>query len=226
MAFFQFHEKERYISPKLIEDIPVIIENMYSKNKRLCLGFCVGYFTGARISEISSLKWDDIDLRKRTISFRRRAWNLPGTNGSRKKRTPKMRIVPLPLALGKLLCGMFVVEAGWLFPNEETGKHICRETLSRELKNWCDSCWNYSFTFHDLRHIYASQKASEEGNPIMVAKLLGHTDLKSTMIYTHFDLEEDNFVRKPGEKESSKKKAGKWKPQKWESKKRDTRAGN
>ena len=41
------------------------------------------------------------------------------------------------------------------------------------------------FNFHSLRHTYASQFMMRGGNIYDLQKILGHSDLKSTMIYAH-----------------------------------------
>jgi len=187
MAFFEFHPKERRIHPSLVCDIPALIEAMYQSNERLCLAVCLGFFTGARISEISSLHWNDIDFTKKAIHYRRRAWNKPGTKGSQKGRFPKQRKVPLPVQLGKMLL-RFRFGTGWVFPNLQD-KHIASETLIRGLRSWTLDNWNYTFTFHDLRHLYASRCLAERENPLLLAKLLGHKNLATTAIYAHFDLD-------------------------------------
>ncbi len=223
MAYFKFHEKEREIDPRLLDDIGRIIKKLYGMNDRLLLAFSLAYWTGARISEITSLHWKDIDLEKKTITYRRRAWNQPGTKGSKKGRAPKMRIVPLPYSVGLLLVRFFRKEKGWIFSSQK-GKHIAKETMIRELAEWVRVNLNYKFTFHDLRHVYASVEVEKRNNPLLLAKMLGHVSLQSTMIYTHFKLEEDkNFYGQQEQKEHRREKAinqketinKKWKPKKW-----------
>jgi len=41
--------------------------------------------------------------------------------------------------------------------------------------------------FHDLRHTFASHFMMNGGNLYTLQKLLGHSDIQTTMIYAHLD---------------------------------------
>ena len=40
-------------------------------------------------------------------------------------------------------------------------------------------------TIHDLRHTYATNYIRNRGNVVILQKILGHTDIKTTMRYVH-----------------------------------------
>lgn len=50
--------------------------------------------------------------------------------------------------------------------------------------------------FHDLRHTFASHFMMNGGNLYTLQKLLGHTDIKTTMIYAHLD---EKFLKQASE---------------------------
>jgi len=207
---FKFHEKEREIPPDLVDDMARILEKMYSTNKRLCFAVSVAYFTGARISEVISLRWEDIDPKAMTMKLERRAWNLPGTKGTKPGRMPKKRVVPYPEALKKLAPLCIPSKVGWIFHNEATGKHYRRETISRDLQSWCEKHMDYSFTFHELRHVFASMQIWRNTNPVLVSKILGHSDPKTTMIYTHFKEEDVRDGAENRQTSTEEKRKQKW----------------
>lgn len=48
-----------------------------------------------------------------------------------------------------------------------------------------DKAIDSSIHFHDLRHSFASNLARKAVSLLIVKELLGHTDIKTTMIYAH-----------------------------------------
>lgn len=56
---------------------------------------------------------------------------------------------------------------------KESGKRRIETNLPR---------WK-AITFHSFRHGYASYLASQDVNPLTIQKLMGHSDMKTTMIY-------------------------------------------
>lgn len=76
--------------------------------------------------------------------------------------------------------------AVYVFTNSE-GKPILSQitTQVETLKKALDAANVQRVRFHDLRHTYSSHFMMNGGNIFDLQKLLGHRDLKSTMIYAH-----------------------------------------
>ena len=55
----------------------------------------------------------------------------------------------------------------------------------RNFKRACERAGVRSLKFHDLRHTFASHFMMRGGNLFDLKELLGHSDIKTTMIYAH-----------------------------------------
>lgn len=127
--------------------------------------------TGMRRSELFHLRWRDVDLEMKRITIR------PSEEFTTKNRRP--RVIPLSRTLDNHL-------------RELRGKPsdlVCRpyEDIQTYRKNFKKilKAIELKGTLHDLRHTFASHLAMA-GVPIpAIAELLGHQDIKTTMIYAH-----------------------------------------
>ncbi|MED4755591.1 tyrosine-type recombinase/integrase [Brevibacillus choshinensis] len=138
------------------------------------------YLTGMRISECLHVTMDDIDMEKRVI-------HVVAGKGNKDRLLPvSNRLVPIlqhyiqfqrPEASSNLL-----------FCTKKTGKlspvyvNKCISDAVKKLK------WKKKVTAHILRHSFASQLVKKDVNLVQIQKLLGHSSLKVTSIYTHTDM--------------------------------------
>ena len=127
-------------------------------------------FTGARKSEIATLKWNEIDLERSCLRL-----------GDSKTGAKVIAIGPPALAI---LAGLERTEgSNFVFP-AEAGEGAFQGTE----KVWSKIRTAANFKdvrIHDLRHSFASVGlASGDALPI-IGKLLGHSDIKTTLRYAH-----------------------------------------
>lgn len=128
-------------------------------------------YTGARLSNILNLKWEDIDFVNRKIAFRVK---------SKKTGAGKYHVVDIHSALFKMLKGM-KGKSGHVFLYEN--KPIA--WINHSFATACKNAGIKDFRFHDLRHTCASWLL-QKGTPIDVVKMiLGHEDIKTTLKYAH-----------------------------------------
>ena len=68
---------------------------------------------------------------------------------------------------------------------DDEGNHL------REIKNGFDGACSrakiYGLRFHDLRHTAATRMIEGRASIVAVSKALGHSDIKTTMRYTHIE---------------------------------------
>jgi site-specific recombinase XerD len=131
------------------------------------------FCTGMRVSELAARNIEDINS-DQSISI----------IGKGNKR----RIVFLSATVSKMLKD-YVKDrkSGPIFLNEE-GKAISPRTIERIVDNRAEYYLpkGTHFTPHTLRHHYATDLL-EQGAPLHIVKeLLGHTNINTTMRYTHF----------------------------------------
>lgn len=140
--------------------------------------------TGLRARNVMQLDWRQVDLQARMITVRI------------KSRKPGGRELAIPIARPLL------VELANIGPRESGRVFLYR---GRPIKTDVRHAWLTAlkkakiatrFTWHDLRHTAASWMR-QQGVPLdIVQKILGHTDIKSTMRYAHIG--EDSAARAVG----------------------------
>jgi integrase/recombinase XerD len=142
------------------------------------------YATGMRVSELVSLRVDDVNLASASV----RCWG----KGS------KERVIPIhQQAVSSLRDYLergrahFVKDAGekTLFLNMR-GKALTRQGLWLIFKEYVEKAGLPSdVTPHTLRHSFATHMLDRNADLINVQKLLGHTSISTTQVYTHVSSE-------------------------------------
>jgi len=135
------------------------------------------YYCGLRITECLELKLNDVDLKKNILTVRKGKGN-------------KVRQVPINQTLHVILSNYLShnrpnVTSDRLFPSRKTGK--LSDSYFRSLfKASIDKLnWKMKVTPHTLRHSFASCLVRKDVNLIKIQRLLGHSNIKTTSIYTH-----------------------------------------
>ena len=133
-----------------------------TKGKTIYDYIMISLNTGARAEEAVRLDWKDIDLKNRILK-------LYG-KGS------KERVIPINNVLYEFLI-------------ERKGKSLKRnirpDNVSKLFRKEADKLGLFEYTFHSLRHTFASWLAQSGNSLKVIQELLGHEDIKTTMIYAH-----------------------------------------
>lgn len=146
--------------PKAVrpEEWDRLVKVIPTKHKKAVVAFLLAYGSGMRVSEV---------IRCRPGHIRDdRAIFIPESKGGVE------RVVPLP--------------KGW---RKSFTKFLPLNTTDRTLQRWFvkyrdKAKLNPKYTFHSLRHGFAT-RLLEKGTPInQVSLALGHTDISTTSIYT------------------------------------------
>ena len=124
--------------------------------------------TACRTQEILSLKWEYID-------FKNSSMNLPDT------KTGERKIYLNPSALNIL--EKLERKSEYVFVSRVENKRIT--TIRLTWKKICKIADLKNVRPHDLRHTFASHAVNNGFSLPIIAKMLGHKDLKTTQRYAH-----------------------------------------
>ena len=141
------------------------------KHKLLVL---LAYGTGLRLSEIINLQVRDVHLHNRTIHVR---------NGKGGKR--RFTILPDKLWDRLRIYTQYKPANNYLFESNRKGK-LHPRTVQKIFKNALKkSGVTIPATFHTLRHSFATHLLENGTDIRYIQRLLGHSSLRTTQIYTH-----------------------------------------
>ncbi len=152
------------------EEIKRILEATESAELRTIVTLAIE--TGMRRSELASLLWEEVDLKKQTA-------HLPNT------KTDVPRTIPLSKAAIAALKALGVKKEGRVFS-------LQGESMSQAFERACEPhrANIIGIRFHDLRH-EATSRLFEKGLNIMeVAAITGHKTLDMLKRYTHLRAED------------------------------------
>ena len=126
--------------------------------------------TGCRLTEILTLRWDDIDRKTGEIRLR-------------DAKTGARMVVLTPAALRVLTEMRPILRSPWVFTGNARGRHLA--SLSKPWQRVRARAGIGDVRIHDLRHSYASRALALGEGLTMIGRLLGHTDAGSTARYAH-----------------------------------------
>jgi len=131
------------------------------------------YATGLRVSELASIKINNLNRREKTLQ-------VIGKGN-------KERIVPYGEVADEWLTHwleMMKSKGGFLFPS--TAGHLTRQTLWRCVRRYAELAGIHPLPSpHVLRHAFATHLLNHGADLRAVQTLLGHESITTTEIYTH-----------------------------------------
>lgn len=131
------------------------------------------YASGLRVSEVAALNKNSIRDRQVTVVG--------------KSKDPKLCFIDIDTeeAIGEYLQTRGDSERA-MFISSQTGKRITTGTIRRIFENVCSRTGFAGVTPHTLRHSFATKLLDREVDLRYIGDLLGHQDLNTTKMYTHY----------------------------------------
>ncbi len=170
----------RSLSEEEVESLlnaPVVLDPLGSRDRAMLE---LLYATGLRVSELVSLKYNQLNLNQGVIRILGK--------GNRERLIPlgdeAMRCLRDFLAVGR---GEILLErtTEYLFPTRR-GDRMTRQAFWHIIKRYAaKSGINRDLSPHTLRHAFATHLLNHGADLRVVQMLLGHSDLSTTQIYTH-----------------------------------------
>ena len=171
--------KEDYLSS---DDVKLIVDKAESTLIKNVIVFA--YNTGMRLSEIVFLEWSSVNLNKKII-----------TVGSERfvTKSKKIRHIPMNDTVYQLLLSIKPTDKQnrkYVF-GKTASMHYTSDFFSKKFKKaFKETGIKTDYCFHSLRHGFASRLA-QLGVPIItISKLLGHSSISTTMIYSQVNLDD------------------------------------
>lgn len=181
--------KKPYKLPDILaeEEIVTLIQKITNLKHRTMI--MAGYAAGLRVSEIVTLKIQDIDSKRMTIHIR-------GAKGK------KDRMVPLSKKLLVTLREYYLQyrPTTYLFEGQYGGAYSTRSAQSILMEAKQKAGIHKKGSIHSLRHSYATH-LMEAGTDIrIIQELLGHNSIKTTIRYTHVTIKGIGKIESPLDK--------------------------
>jgi integrase len=163
------------------------------------------FYTGLRLGEVLTLRWEDVDLADRLLLVRR------GLSAGEES-TPKgrrHRFVPLSMAAAAALArlanrGEFIGSDDYVLANR-FGRRLDPSALRHRYKRGCAAAGLRPVRLHGLRHA-AGSLIARTSDPVFVRDFLGHAKLSTTDRYLSAKLRPEElerldraFAREPAE---------------------------
>ena len=168
---YREHKRERYLSQLELQRLGQVLseaERDGSETQHMIAAFRLLILTGCRLGEIQTLQWGFITDQ---------GMELPDTKTGARR-------IPLPSAARAVLSALLRVDGNpYVIVGKVAGKHAT--DFQHPWRRIRERAGLTGVRIHDLRHTYASNAVSS-GMPIqMVGRLLGHTQIQTTMRYAH-----------------------------------------
>lgn len=165
----------------------------------LCLGILFALFSGVRIGELCGIRWEDIDFQLQTVTIKRTIERIANTDKYAQTKTkviintPKTessyRIIPLQKFLVDIL--QKIKKPGNCYLLTGTTKYTEPHQYYVRYKRFLKRNNLGEYTFHCLRHTFATRCVEAGVDIKSLSEILGHSSVTTTMaIYIHPTLEQ------------------------------------
>ena len=197
----QFREPQKL--PRIIprHTIQTFLSSLYEKQrepmtrlqeKTLCRDIAVTellFATGSRISELCTLTPEQVDLQSHSLLFHGKG---------AKERILQIENPEVLLALSNYISAFSpeIREGGWFFVNR-FGRRLTEQSVRLMLRKYASlASIGLHITPHMFRHSFATFLLEEDVDIRYIQKMLGHSSITTTEIYTHVAMNKQKDILK------------------------------
>lgn len=164
--------RDRYI---ITEEVPRFFEALEAeKNQKIKDFILLSLYTGARKSNVLSLKWDN-------ISFLDKTWYIPGHN-TKNSEPQLLPLVDEAIKILKKRKAQNNTGSDWVFPSSASASGHLEEP--RKAWRWIlKAAGIEDLRLHDLRRTVGSWMSIAGANTYIIGKALNHKNSQSTDVY-------------------------------------------
>lgn len=162
-----------------------IFDNVENPKHRLAL--MIAYGAGLRVGEVVNLHWADILFEEQKIHVK---------NG----KGQKDRMVMLPYSILQMMENYRALypSRGYVFEGQTAGMPYSTGSVQKVMQaSLAKIGLSNKGSIHNLRHSFATHLLDEGTDIRYVQQLLGHKDIKTTMIYSHLSQPNIDRIRSP-----------------------------
>lgn len=184
----------------LPEEYRIKIEDrLWDSEETVSLGILFTMYTGIRIGELCGLRWGDIDFVTGIVQISRTVERIPDLSSDAKSKTkviisePKTenskRTIPLPKFLLAHLAKFCGDKDSYIVTG--TTHHTEPHQFYLRYKTFLRHTGVPEYTFHTLRHTFATRCVEHGFDTKSLSEILGHSDIGTTLsLYVHPTLEQ------------------------------------
>lgn len=162
-------------------------------------GILLSLYTGMRIGEICALKWEDIDVDNSLISVNKTILRIKNVDAHRGNKveprtiltvnSPKSatsnRMIPIPMYITEITKTIMKQRQHFskdYYVLSDSDKPIEPREYYKRYKRILVNCGiNAKYTFHTLRHTFATRCVEQNIDPKIISELLGHSNVSITL---------------------------------------------
>lgn len=146
--------------------------------------FTIAFYTGMRLGEVVNMRWSWIDFSNKLIKVKVSEMFI---TKSKKERTIPMNKTVFETIDTLKMNLLHKDNDGYVFHIRYSVK-LNEDYVSKNFKKAVRKTnLNQNIHFHTLRHSFASNLIQNGASIFVCKELLGHEDIKTTMIYSHLD---------------------------------------
>ena len=173
---FKEKSRDRFLQ---LDELPRFYKALFEEENTTIRDYIfMSLMTGARKSNVLSMRWDEVNLHNNI-----RQWRIPETKNG--------EALTIPLhddAVELLKARKEQVKSDWVFPSE-TSKSGHLEEPKKGWKRILDRAGIKDLRLHDLRRTYGSWQAMTGSSTAIIGKSLGHKNKNTTAIYERLNLD-------------------------------------